>query len=124
MQLLGVIVEENGSLFIVTEYMAKVGGRLSVCEHLSTSRVLLMKMSHVCLLVSFRAVWLTTYAPEAGQYLVEMLSLILHCAYDCSFLPCLHLYQIKGEQCFVDRVSAHEMECRCRLALKFEHAAS
>lgn len=25
-QLLGVIVEENGSLFIVTEYMAKVGG--------------------------------------------------------------------------------------------------
>lgn len=28
-QLLGVIVEENGSLFIVTEYMAKVGGRLS-----------------------------------------------------------------------------------------------
>lgn len=28
-QLLGVIVEENGSLYIVTEYMAKVGGRLS-----------------------------------------------------------------------------------------------
>lgn len=28
-QLLGVIVEENGSLFIVTEYMAKVSIRLS-----------------------------------------------------------------------------------------------
>lgn len=26
MQLLGVIVEERGSLYIVTEYMAKVGG--------------------------------------------------------------------------------------------------
>lgn len=30
-QLLGVIVEENGSLFIVTEYMAKVGGSLFIC---------------------------------------------------------------------------------------------
>lgn len=29
-QLLGVIVEENGSLFIVTEYMAKVHGWMSV----------------------------------------------------------------------------------------------
>lgn len=38
MQLLGVIVEENGSLFIVTEYMAKVGGTPS--DHLSTSGAL------------------------------------------------------------------------------------
>lgn len=37
-QLLGVIVEENGSLYIVTEYMAKVGSRPS--EELLTFLVL------------------------------------------------------------------------------------
>lgn len=70
-QLLGVIVEENGSLFIVTEYMAKVGGRRSdtYVSIFST----LIKLSHLYLFI-FRAVWLTTYVPEAGQYLVEMLS--------------------------------------------------
>lgn len=76
-QLLGVIVEENGSLYIVTEYMAKVGGGLSVWSFVNIQSTF-MKMSP--LFLSFRAVWLTTYVPEAGQYLVEMLSLILHCA--------------------------------------------
>lgn len=36
-QLLGVIVEENGSLYIVTEYMAKVGALLT--RNNSTSRI-------------------------------------------------------------------------------------
>lgn len=81
-QLLGVIVEENGSLFIVTEYMAKVGGTPS--DHLSTSGALEERCDmFVCLFLSFRDVWLTIYVPEVGQYSVEMLSLTLHCEYDC-----------------------------------------
>lgn len=34
MQLLGVIVEERGSLYIVTEYMAKVSQPHSCCGHM------------------------------------------------------------------------------------------
>ena len=54
-QLLGVIVEENGSLFIVTEYMAKVGGTPS--DHLSTSGALEERCDmFVCFFLSFRDV--------------------------------------------------------------------
>lgn len=35
MQLLGVIVEERGSLYIVTEYMAKVCQPHSCCGHMT-----------------------------------------------------------------------------------------
>lgn len=35
MQLLGVIVEERGSLYIVTEYMAKVSRPHSCCGHMT-----------------------------------------------------------------------------------------
>lgn len=61
-QLLGVIVEENSSLYIVTEYMAKVGaGRLSL------GSVWLIRASRVYSMI-FRVVWWTTCDPGDGQY--------------------------------------------------------
>lgn len=78
-QLLGVIVEENGSLFIVTEYMAKVGGHCLWMK--TTARHQWYHEFSVLFVSSCRAVWSTTCAPEAGQYWAEMLCFILHCEF-------------------------------------------
>lgn len=74
-QLLGVIVEENGSLYIVTEYMAKVACFIS--DHLSGK----LQCSFNFFFFFLRAVWLTTCDPEAVQFLVEMHSLSLPCKF-------------------------------------------
>lgn len=72
-QLLGVIVEENGSLFILTEFMAKAG----VC--LSDQRPGYNSALVTCSFSFFRGVWLTTFAPEDAQYLAAPISLNLPC---------------------------------------------
>lgn len=74
-QLLGVIVEENSSLYIVTEYMAKVGA-----DQWSMWAARLIKTSPDYWTI-FRAAWWTTCAPEEGQYSEGMLFCILHCTY-------------------------------------------
>lgn len=105
-QLLGVIVEENGSLFIVTEYMAKVGIRLSSWSFVSIQRTLI-KISHVCFFLSFRAAWLTTCVPEVGQYLVEMLSLVLHCMY-YTVVYNIYIYTVIKVDLFTTRGAAEQ----------------
>lgn len=93
-QLLGVIVEENGSLFIVTEYMAKVGGRRHWVPVGKPLRCDVMVVDVV--VSSCRAVWSTTCAPEAGRYWVEMLCFILHCEFwtDVSTLTVKNLFEL------------------------------